>query len=141
MLTIRDAQMRELSRVMAGQFQKRAEEHAWARFPEPCAQLGEVEVRNRVASMMRKAAGFGLEAESDYLSYLEFMFVLSPDFDERLAWAGEVLRHPHMPGPQKMGILFKRYQYELAAGAAPDSLSGTAGRPDAPVPRDDRVTR
>jgi hypothetical protein len=114
MLVIREAQMRVFSEAQVLRFQKAVEAHAWAQFPEQSRELGEAGVRGRVETVMRKIRQYGIRAESDALTYLEFMFVLSPDFDDRVEWAREIFQHPRMPGPRKMEMLHKRYRYELS---------------------------
>jgi hypothetical protein len=106
--------MRAFSEAQVLRFHKTAEAHARARFPERCGELGDVEVRRWVETMMRKVREYGIRAEHDALTYLEFMFILSPDFDQGIEWARAIFQHPRMPGPRKMEMVFKRYRYESA---------------------------
>ena len=105
--------MKVFSAAQVRRYQRAAEAHAVARFPEKCRELGDAEVKRRAELMVRKTGEYGIQAESDGFTYLEFMFVLSPDFDESVPWAREIFTHPRMSGPQKMELLYKRYRYEL----------------------------
>lgn len=118
MLVIRQAQLRALAEAQIARFRNDAESRAWARFPDQCAALGAAGVTRRVDLLMTRLAEYGIAAEADGLAYFDLMFLLSPDFDESLDWARDIVRHPRMPGARKVEMLWKRFEYERRQAAA-----------------------
>jgi hypothetical protein len=62
---------------------------------------------------MSKSGKYGIQAEADVARYIELMAVWGPDFDadERIAWAGQLLRDAALTPPQKLDLILEKTQF------------------------------
>jgi hypothetical protein len=103
--------MDALSSYMLGQFTKRMARHLRDRFPGRCGEMSEQQMLDAVRRGINDAAGYGVTAEPDVQRYLEYMLLLSPDFDvsPETAWAGGTLRDSSLSGTAKMNRIDRYY--------------------------------
>ena len=75
--------------------------HLRSRFPE-CA-LDDETLHSVIVSGIARAESYEIEVEADLQRFLEYMMVLSLDFDTapRSAWAGEILLRREIEGLRK----------------------------------------
>ncbi len=118
MLIIRQQQLDAFSRYMRRQFETRMADHLRSRFPEATYQLDDGTLDRHIASGVARAESYGIEFEADLQRFLEYMMVLSWDFDTapRSAWAGEILRRPELRGPEKMTRIDNAYIFRSRMG-------------------------
>lgn len=98
---------------MRRQFERRMTHHLRARFPKETMTLDERSLQDVVVSGIRQAEGYGIDFEEDVRRYLEYMMVLSPDFDAdpHTAWAGAILRRDDIDGALKMDHIDNVYVF------------------------------
>jgi hypothetical protein len=96
--------MELFSDYMRHQFEGRMTHHLRARFPDETRAFDEHSLHEVVIWGIRRAEGYGIDFEDDIRRYLEYMMVLSRDFDTNLqtAWAGDILRRRDVDGARKM---------------------------------------
>jgi len=94
MLTIRKQQMAAFERAEIKKFEDRMVIHLKKFFPRQCAALGDFKLRETIRYGIKRAAAYGITAEREVYKYTDLMIVLGRDFDtdQRLPWAGEILR-------------------------------------------------
>lgn len=104
MLIIRPVQMKAFSILLKDRFENRMTDHLRSRFPARFADFGDEAIRKFVRGGISKARQYELTGESEVCRYLEFMVVLSPDFDNHpgTAWAGHILRDKRLDGTAKI---------------------------------------
>ena len=104
--------MEILCDYMRRQFERRMTDHLRARFPSESMAFDEHSLQDLVVSGIRLAQGYGIDIEEDIRRYLEYMMVLSRDFDTspRTAWAGDILRSS-IDSARKMAEIDKVYVF------------------------------
>lgn len=112
MLTIRREQMEVLSAYMRQSFEDRMVRHFAAAFPVGFKKLKaegaeETAVRRFIQSGILKAGHYGIRAERDVASYLEFMLLYGADFEhgEGMNMVLGYLKDDKLPGHAKMTIV------------------------------------
>ena len=113
MLIIRRRQLDALSRYMRRQFETRMAEHLRSRFPEVTDELDDEKLDRLIVSGIARAESYGIYFEADLQRFLEYMMVLSLDFDtaSRSAWAGEILRRRELGGSEKISRIDNAYVF------------------------------
>ena len=99
MLTIRKQQMAAFERAEVKKFVDRMVIHLNKFFSGKCAALGEPKLRETIRYGIKRAATHGITTERDVYKYVDLMIVFGADFDtdQRLPWAGEILRTRRNP--------------------------------------------
>jgi Domain of unknown function (DUF4123) len=102
-LTIRQAQMDVFSQVEVQKFEDWMVSHLKQFFPTQSQSLGEPQLREMIRHGIRRAADYGITDKRDVCKYIDLTIVFGRHFDtdERLKWAGEILRKPR---PQRLKI-------------------------------------
>jgi hypothetical protein len=110
MLIIRKAQMEALNARLVQDFENQVLADLEERFPARCREMGEASLRRLIQAGIRKAGGYGIEAQDDVARVIEVMFEFGENFDERadLAWPCQSLRDPSLTGDVKTGLLVAR---------------------------------
>jgi hypothetical protein len=119
MLIIRQQQLDVLSRHMRRQFETRMADHLRSRFPEATYQLDDGTLHGLIVSAVARAESYGIEFEADLQRFLEYMLVLSWDFDTApsSAWAGEILRRRELSGSTKISRIDNAYIFRYRTAA------------------------
>lgn len=114
MLIIRDKQMEAFRRNLQELYEKRMARRLQVRFPDQTQGWSDEELYDYVRFHTDRARSYGLKRESDLRRYLDFTFVLSPDFDrsEETAWAKVILNARKLDGTEKMSRLNDYYIFE-----------------------------
>ena len=104
MFVVRKDQMAVLSEYIQREFEDRTAESLRKLYPEKVVAMGDGKLRELIRAGVKKAASYGIQAESDVQRYVELMVKFSPDFDTNAAtsWAGEILGLRSIDGPRKM---------------------------------------
>ena len=105
--------MEALSEHMGRQFEDRMVKHLRATFPEQTLPFDDNGLRNLIVGGIKRAEGYGIVFEDDIQRYLEYMMVLSQDFDTNphTSWAGDILRGGDTDGAQKMTRIDNAYPF------------------------------
>src|SRR5437764_719501 len=103
--------MEVLSEYMRRQFEDRMVKHFRANFTDQTRTVDEQSLRNLTICGIDRAEGYGIAFEDDIQRYLEYMMVLSQDFDTNpeTSWAGDILRRGDTDGAQKMSRIDNVY--------------------------------
>jgi hypothetical protein len=112
-MIIRRKQMESFTNQMRRQFEQRMGHHLRAKFPRETTSLDERTLEHLTISGIRRAERYGINFEDDIQRYLEYMMVLSHDFDTnpRTAWAGNILRRRDIDGAQKIDVIDSVYLF------------------------------
>ena len=112
-MIIRRQQMEVFGDYMRRQFEWRMVHHLRARFPNETMLLDEDSLQDLVVSGIRQAEDYGIDVEEDIRRYLEYMMVLSRDFDTNphTAWASDILRRGNIDGSRKMDEIDNAYVF------------------------------
>ena len=115
MLRIRAEQMAALERHMLQQFENRLRTQLVRTWPDECRVLGEQGVRASIHEGLRKAAGYGIDAEYDVARFIHVMYALGHDFDTdpRYPWAAKILEDERIRPSERMDQVCERTEQEL----------------------------
>lgn len=110
-MVIGEQQMEAFSKYMRRQFEDRMVNHIRASFSDQTRQLDEQGLRKLVILGINRAEGYGIAFEDDIQRYLEYMMLLSQDFDTnpRSSWAGNILLDDGVDGAQKIARIDNAY--------------------------------
>lgn len=105
MLIIRKAQMDAFA---AAALTERVCDHVKEFFPERCASFSSQDLRQFVATGIKKAALYGFNASPEVCQYVDLMFLLGDEFDTdpSLRWAANLLRKGGYTPELRMDLLF-----------------------------------
>jgi hypothetical protein len=85
-------------------------------FPEKLAadRISDSELERHIDHNLARAALYAIEDDADLASYLDYMVVLGPRFDEdpALPWARRVLERDDLTGSVKMWLLNEHMLFE-----------------------------
>jgi hypothetical protein len=100
MLTIRPEQLAVLSQPHVKRFEDWMLAHLKKFFPKESESAGESGLRETIQHGIKRAAVYGIVSERDVCKYIELMIVFGRDFDqdEKVPWAGQILRTRNSPG-------------------------------------------
>ena len=109
MLVIRREQMRIFDDDARLQFERKAVEHLRQHFPREFAVLGESGVRALLPVAEERAALYGIQRQSDLLSWLGFAISFGSQFDidPANAWMQEILGSPVLDPDGKMDAIIE----------------------------------
>lgn len=104
MLVIRAPQMQAFTDLMKNRFDVRMQTHLLIRFPARFSGPEDPKLPRLVRLGTAKAKSHGITGDTDIKRYLEFMTMLTPDFDvnPKSAWAGVILRDSRTTGHAKI---------------------------------------
>lgn len=104
MLKIREEQMRILGEYMLRRFKDSVARHLRETLPKQTATMMEAELRALVDAGIEKAEIYGITAEDDVQTFLEYLVSYSHDFDinPETSWAGDILSRKDFDGASKM---------------------------------------
>lgn len=108
MLHIRSEQMEALEQAQRRRFEDEAVAHVRSIWRDAAAQQDDDAVRTAVRRAFARAAEYGFDEEYDQLRYLNLVYALGPDFDERLPWATTILADHDRPPRSRMDELTER---------------------------------
>jgi len=116
MFVISQRQLDAFSLSMRHQFETRMVDHLRSGFPDNTYQMDERTLSTLVVSGLVRAESYGIEFEWDLQRFLEYMMVLSFDFDTApgTAWAGEILRRHELSGSEKITRIDTAYVFRHA---------------------------
>ena len=126
MLRIRDDQMNALQRPALEDFIDDMMLHVHEHFAEESAELGLVNVRERIEQGIRSAAGYGVVSPRAVCKYINLMMIFGPDFDTNprtAPWVQPILNDITVPDPTaRMDVLSDKALsvVEQAEGVAVD---------------------
>src|SRR5580693_5149435 len=103
--------MTALGEIMRARFERSMLHHLRAGFPDQTQLLDDERLSNLVRAGIRRAESYGIEFKDDIQRYLEYMMMLSEDFDTnpRTSWAGNILRSGATAGDRKMSRIDNAY--------------------------------
>ncbi len=112
MLIIHKEQMRAFEAKFRREFIDRTTRETSKKFPEQIEEMFPAEERENqtrflVKRGIEKANSYGIEAEADVTRFIDFMFLLSPNFDEAsdTEWAREILDEQETSGHLKIQLI------------------------------------
>jgi hypothetical protein len=113
-LTIRPEQLKIFSQAEVQEFEDWVLAHLRRFFPRQCDATGEWSLRSTIQYGIQRAAVYGITDRRDVCKYIDLMVVFGRDFDtdQRLSWAGEILKKPRPPRT-KMTALFETSKEHL----------------------------
>ena len=129
MLTISREQLSSVEASQEQAFVRRAVEHLRQFFPQLLQRAGEERAAQVVRSTLARAGEYGLRSEQDVCVFLDLVVVFGPDFDQKLAWARELLTGPgYGDPPTRLALLFQAalQQIEAAPPPRPAAAEGQA---------------
>ena len=85
-------------------FENRMVDRLRANFPDHGLTSDEPSLRSMIRQGIERAATYDVVYENDVARYLDYMLILSPDFDTNpeTSWAGRILRRQGLTGAQRM---------------------------------------
>ena len=109
MLTIRKAQMEEFGRHRSAVFEQVAIDHVRKLFAEDCVARTEVQLRELIRNGIARGRSYGLTASKDLLTFIDHMFILGPEFDDKpeYSWARDVLTNTQFSSETKADLLIR----------------------------------
>ena len=109
MLVIRNEQLEALGDYMRSLFVESMIEHVAADFPVESEKMGDG-VRGFIERGISKAAGFGIQTESDVSRFIDLMLKFGPDFEalENMAWAVAILQDNGISGSAKIDLIYQQ---------------------------------
>src|SRR5437773_1018104 len=126
MLTIRKDQMQALSAYTRRSFEDRMVRHLGAAFPDSFKKIQaqsseDTAIRNFIQSGILKAGQYGIRAERDVATYIEFMFLHGLDFEltHGMEPVAGFLKDPELPGDAKVFVVQELLSRQAPA-ASPD---------------------
>jgi len=85
--------------VALREFHENVAKHVKRCFPERFAELGADGVGEMTQRAIERAAVYRIVAERDVCGFVDLMLVFGVDFDQRCAWAREILEAPQPKHP------------------------------------------
>jgi hypothetical protein len=119
LLTIRDEQMKILSRMPVEKFVSWMRQRLGKVAPDRCAELGEERTVAAIRLGVARASGYGMPEPEEWSKYVALMFTLGLDFDTdpRLPWAQQILTGPTpADGAARMARLYETAKAFLRGG-------------------------
>jgi hypothetical protein len=112
-MLIRPEQMDVFADYMRREFVGRMMKQLRANFPDCTRTLDDQGLRILVERGIAAAERYGIAFEDDIQSYLEYMMLLSQDFDKNpnTSWAGDILRLRDTDGAEKMSRIDNLYLF------------------------------
>jgi hypothetical protein len=85
--------MKRFAEAATQKYERRLCVHLNRFFPEECAALGELKIRDTVRYSIHRATTHGFVSERDVCKFVDVMFILGREFDEdqSLPWARTIL--------------------------------------------------
>ena len=109
MFKMRREQMSGYREAALRDFEDEVVSHVRRCLPEHETHLGDGGLRTVIRLGIARAAAFGVTAARDVCKFIDLMLVFGVDFDERCAWAGEILAAPEPADPfRRMRLLHAR---------------------------------
>jgi Protein-glutamine gamma-glutamyltransferase len=110
-MTLSDEQIETFSQEATMEFANRVLVHLGEVFPQQVGSFTEWELLMRVREAIQRAREYGLTSEQGVCLYTDLSFVFGDGFDQRLSWAGRVLRDERI---QTESERFDRLRVEAA---------------------------
>ncbi|NVZ65064.1 hypothetical protein HX867_23430 [Pseudomonas gingeri] len=110
MLTIRRAQLKIFEDVAISRFETRLLERLRRVFPAHVAALPEAELHLALRQGLAKARQYRMISEVDTVMFLDLLFGLAADFDERPEhrWIIELLDDPRLPAYAALDLIYQQ---------------------------------
>jgi len=101
MLTLRPEQLQKFSDAAVKRFEDGMVVHLKKFFPEECAALGEVKLRQLIQHGIVRARLYGVTGRRDVCNYIDIMLVFGANFDidPNLPWARQLLTNARVTDP------------------------------------------
>jgi glucose-6-phosphate 1-dehydrogenase len=117
MLVIRDEQIEAFDESMLRSFKNRMLLHLRTACPEESLNMSDEELRTLIQGGIDKAESYQIFEDNDMRRFLEYMLILSPDFDQDSSFPEiqEILNHEEMDGTEKMDEIDFYYNNKLEA--------------------------
>ena len=105
--------MEAFSESMRRQFEDRMVKHLLSRFPDQTSSLDQQALRDLTQWGIDRAESYEIGFQDDIQRYLEYMMVLSTDFDtnSNTLWAGDILRNKFIEGSEKIRRIDNTYLF------------------------------
>ena len=115
MLVIRDEQIEALDESMLRSFKNHMVSHLRKVCPEETSGMSDEELRALIQGGIDKAESYEIFEDDDVRRFLEYMLILSPDFDQDSSFPEirEILNNEEMDGTEKMDEIDFYYKNEL----------------------------
>ena len=115
MITIPRQLMDAFSRQALRDFENRMMDHLRKRFPRQSDQLGDASLRTMIQNGIVMAGRYAVTDQYDVRRYLEYMIVLSRDFDTDpgTSWAAAILHNHRLDGTAKMNLVDDTFLYSI----------------------------
>jgi hypothetical protein len=113
MLTIRDGQIAALGAARLSEFQSKAVTHVRDCFPDVCAGLSDADLKLQVVRGIARGQHHGLDDQADLLRFLNVMFSLGQDFENRYPWAPQILEDHRFAALTRLDLVVQRSLAEL----------------------------
>src|SRR5690242_5578687 len=99
MLKIRPEQLAAYSQAEVDRFTEWMMSHLKRFFPRECKALGDDRLKETIQFGIWRAASYGIGTKRDVCKYIDLVVILGRDFDkdEKLPWAGEILKSQTQP--------------------------------------------
>jgi hypothetical protein len=113
MLRIRHGQIAALAAARLSEFQGKALAHVRACFPGACAALTEDDLKAHVARGIARGQHHGLDDQVDLLCFLNVVFSLGADFEDRYDWAPRILEDHRFAPRTRVELLAQQALAEI----------------------------
>jgi hypothetical protein len=100
LLTLRQEQTDLFARLELERFEARVIAHLRQYFPQRMASVSDQNARGLVRFSMERARRYGIVTERSLVLYISVAVALGSRFDQRHAWAAEILRDPFIATPE-----------------------------------------
>ena len=117
MLVIRDDQIEAFDESMLRSFKNRMVSHLREACPEETSDMSDEELRALIQGGIDRAESYQIFEDDDVRRFLEYVLILSPDFDQDSSFPQiqEILNHEEMDGTEKMDEIDFYYKNKLEA--------------------------
>lgn len=107
-LVIRNAQMQALARPQLEAFTRRMVDHVRRVFSERAAPMTDEQIRSQVQDGIERAEAYGIRREADVALFIDILFGIGPDFDDRpeCAWIRTILENRDDSGTLRMQLVY-----------------------------------
>lgn len=114
---IRGTQMDIFAALALNSFRTRLIRHVRVNFPQEYEAIGPRLVHLFLELGIKSARRYGLESERDICGYIDLMLIFGPDFDndQKIPWAGRLLKDNKLPREAKMPTLLNSATIALKA--------------------------
>ncbi|KPA16197.1 hypothetical protein MHK_003597 [Candidatus Magnetomorum sp. HK-1] len=94
MITIRSQQIDDLKQIKLQDFIKKAKRFLKKNYPVKTGNVDEKKLTTIIETSIKRAEAYNIVTEQGIISFLEFMFSLSFDFDsnQKTNWTGDILK-------------------------------------------------